>query len=240
MYNEKYKDENVSACVVLDLIDPLLGHTLYLDNWYTSPRLVDKSVKNKIDCVGTKKIAKLKKGEITAAFRGKQMVIKWKDKRDVIMVNTFPGTEMLEEKRNGKNDADGRDNEACLVPKILLVQLSAMEWEVPLRILLRGRYKTGRVKPVEEELRILWRRKAKEKLKKGEEQKSIREEFNEWKKGIITVLEQEVGTINKKEARKSWINHNMMEKMEERWKWKGVNSEQDRRQYRKITNVVLK
>ncbi|KAG8222948.1 hypothetical protein J437_LFUL000243 [Ladona fulva] len=52
------------------------------------------------------------------------------------------------------------------------------------------------------------------KLKKGEEQKSSQEEWNDLKKGIITMLEQEVGTINKKEARKSWINHDMLGKME--------------------------
>ncbi|KAG8239997.1 hypothetical protein J437_LFUL016513 [Ladona fulva] len=71
-----------------------------------------------------------------------------------------------------------------------------------------------------------------EKLKKGEEQKSIQEEWNDLKKGIITVLEQKVGTINKKEARKNWINQNMLEKMEERRKWKEVNSEQGRMQIR--------
>ncbi|KAG8239451.1 hypothetical protein J437_LFUL017585 [Ladona fulva] len=90
------------------------GHTLYLDNWYTSPRLVDKLVKGNTDCVGTMssnrkefpqtvKSAKWKKGEITAAYRGKQMVMKWKEKRNVIMVSTFHGTEMCKvEKRGGE------------------------------------------------------------------------------------------------------------------------------------------
>ncbi|KAG8237735.1 hypothetical protein J437_LFUL016674 [Ladona fulva] len=45
----------------------------------------------------TVKSAKLKKGEITAAFCGEQMVMKWKDKRDVLIVSTFHGTEMCEE-----------------------------------------------------------------------------------------------------------------------------------------------
>ncbi|KAG8224936.1 hypothetical protein J437_LFUL006436 [Ladona fulva] len=90
------------------------GHTLYLDNSYTSPRLVDKLVKSKSDCVGTMssyrkefpqtvKLAKLKQGEITAAFCGKQMVMKWKDKREVLMVSTFHGTEMCEVEKEGKN-----------------------------------------------------------------------------------------------------------------------------------------
>ncbi|KAG8237999.1 hypothetical protein J437_LFUL017655 [Ladona fulva] len=43
-FSEKYKDKSVSSHIVLDLTDSLLGkgYTLYLDNWYTSPGLVDK------------------------------------------------------------------------------------------------------------------------------------------------------------------------------------------------------
>ena len=35
------------------------------------------------------KRARLKKGENVAAFRKKQMIMKWKDKRDVVFVSTF-------------------------------------------------------------------------------------------------------------------------------------------------------
>jgi hypothetical protein len=35
------------------------------------------------------KRARLKKGETVAAFRKKQMIMKWKDKRDVVLVSTF-------------------------------------------------------------------------------------------------------------------------------------------------------
>ncbi|KAG8234244.1 hypothetical protein J437_LFUL007751 [Ladona fulva] len=48
------------------------------------------------------KLAKLKKGEMSAAFRGKQMVMKWKDKRDVIMMSTFHGLEMSRVEKRGK------------------------------------------------------------------------------------------------------------------------------------------
>ena len=40
------------------------------------------------------KKARLKKGERAAAFRKKQMIMKWKDKRDVIVISTFHNDSM--------------------------------------------------------------------------------------------------------------------------------------------------
>ena len=40
------------------------------------------------------KRARLKKGENVAAFRKKQMIMKWKDKRDVIVIRTFHNDSM--------------------------------------------------------------------------------------------------------------------------------------------------
>ncbi|KAG8223608.1 hypothetical protein J437_LFUL003476 [Ladona fulva] len=98
MFGEKYKDESITGRIVLDLSDSLLdkGYTIYLDNWYTSPALVEKLTARCTD------LAKLKKGETSAAFRGKQMVMKWKDKRDLIMVSTFHGLEMSRVEKRGK------------------------------------------------------------------------------------------------------------------------------------------
>jgi hypothetical protein len=84
--------------VAHDLLDR--GYCLYLDNWYTSPSLVDNLCTRKTDVVGTMrtnrkefpdfvKRARLKKGETVAAFQKKQMTTKWKDERDVILVSTF-------------------------------------------------------------------------------------------------------------------------------------------------------
>ena len=67
-----------------DLLDK--GCSLYLDNWYTSPKLVDTLCTRKTDVV---KRSGLKKGETVAAFCKKQMIMKWKDKRDVVLVSTF-------------------------------------------------------------------------------------------------------------------------------------------------------
>ena len=81
-----------------DLLDK--GYCLYLDNWYTSPKLVDTLCTRTTDVVGTMrtnrkefpdfaKRARLKKGVTVTAFRKKQTIMKWKDKRDVVLVSTF-------------------------------------------------------------------------------------------------------------------------------------------------------
>jgi len=71
-----------------------------MGKWYMSPNLVDTLCTRKTDVVGAMrtnrkefpdfvKTARLKKGETVAAFRKKQMIMKWKDKRDVVLVSSF-------------------------------------------------------------------------------------------------------------------------------------------------------
>jgi hypothetical protein len=67
---------------------------------YTSPKFVDTLCTRKTDVVGTMKTnrkefsdfvkrVRLKKGVTVAAFRKKQMIMQWKDKRNVILDSTF-------------------------------------------------------------------------------------------------------------------------------------------------------
>ena len=101
-YGDRHPREQTSSRVVLEIADNLLdkGYCLYLDNWYTSPKLVDTLCTRKTDVVGTMrtnrkefpefvKKATLNKGQKVAAFRKNQMIMKWKDKRDVVLVSTF-------------------------------------------------------------------------------------------------------------------------------------------------------
>ncbi|XP_052745804.1 piggyBac transposable element-derived protein 4-like [Bicyclus anynana] len=88
--------------VVMDLLSGLLnkGYTLYTDNWYTSIALARALLKNETHLVGTirknrrhlpKKVvsAKLKKGEyIARESRDGITVMKWRDKRDVLVLST--------------------------------------------------------------------------------------------------------------------------------------------------------
>jgi len=84
--------------VAHDLFDR--GYCLYLDNWYTSPNLVDTLCTRKTDVGGTMrtnrkefpdfvKRARLKKRETVAAFHKKQVIMKWKGKWDVVLISTF-------------------------------------------------------------------------------------------------------------------------------------------------------
>jgi len=83
--------------VAQDLLDK--GYCLYPENWYTSPKL-DTLYTRKTDVGGTMrtnrkefpdfmKKARLKKGETVAANCKKQMVMKSKEKRDVVLISTF-------------------------------------------------------------------------------------------------------------------------------------------------------
>jgi len=102
IYGQRHPGEQTSLRIMLKVAHDLLdkGYCLYLDNWYTSPKLVDTLCTRKTDVVGTMrtsrkefpdfvKRARPKKGETVAAFCKKQMIMKWKDKRDVVLVSTF-------------------------------------------------------------------------------------------------------------------------------------------------------
>ena len=115
-YLEKYMHLPITTRIVLSLMDPLLGkgYCLYTDNFYTSPTLADMLVDCNTDTIGTVKVArkdvpakikdaKLKKGEVVAAYRKKSMVLKWKDKKDVCVLSTLHDDSMMQVKsRRGK------------------------------------------------------------------------------------------------------------------------------------------
>lgn len=104
VYTGKEKADGVlvSEKVVMELLNGLLdnGRTLYTDNWYTSVSLARTLVNRQTHLVGTlrsnrksnpRKLlqTKLKSGEICAEQNeNKIVVLKWKDKRDVIMLST--------------------------------------------------------------------------------------------------------------------------------------------------------
>ncbi|EPB69401.1 transposase, IS4 family [Ancylostoma ceylanicum] len=104
---------SVAEDVVLKLMENLLGkgRTLYTDNWYTSLPLARSLLRNQTNLVGTCRknrtglpkdvtVAKLKKHEHVAAQSGDGiLVMKWRDKRDVMMLSTVHDDAIAE---NGK------------------------------------------------------------------------------------------------------------------------------------------
>ncbi|XP_035217648.1 piggyBac transposable element-derived protein 4-like [Stegodyphus dumicola] len=114
--NEQFKNLPVSSQVVMTLLYPLLkkGHCVTTDNFYTSPELAELLIAYKTDIYGTVRLnrkgmpidlkkRKLKKGEIAAFQKGKIMVLKWKDKKDVALLSTVHNMEMVAVTRRKEN-----------------------------------------------------------------------------------------------------------------------------------------
>lgn len=118
VYSGKEADgrTSVPTKVVMDLSEKLLnqGRTVVTDNFYTSLELADKLLKKNTHLLGTlrknrkgnpKKVIekKLKKGEMTAKENEDGVtILKWKDKRDVLMLSTKHTDEMVTITKNGK------------------------------------------------------------------------------------------------------------------------------------------
>ena len=94
--------------VVLKLMEKLLGrgHVLYVDNFYTSVSLSEQLLSQKTLLCGTLRknrkhlpktvvTKKLKKGQYIAKRKGRIVVEKWNDKRDVLMLTTCHSGRMV-------------------------------------------------------------------------------------------------------------------------------------------------
>jgi len=90
----------ISGSLVMTLMEPYLdrGHTLYIDNWYTSPLLLQRLHDRKTNACGTvrrnrkgmpKFTEKLKKGEMKNFHTDTLSAQIWKDKREVCMLTTL-------------------------------------------------------------------------------------------------------------------------------------------------------
>lgn len=99
---EAIAGQRVSTKVVMDMAEDYLdlGRTMYTDNWYSSYDLASELLNRSTNLVGTlrsnrknnpKEVVnkKLKKGEVIAKQCNKGItVLKWKDKREVLMIST--------------------------------------------------------------------------------------------------------------------------------------------------------
>lgn len=96
---DNYEELGISGSIVMTLMKPYLGkgHNLYVDNWYTSPKLFSELHENKTGGCGTvksnrsgmPKFNNLAKGEVEELHEGSLLAIKWHDKRDVHMLTTI-------------------------------------------------------------------------------------------------------------------------------------------------------
>lgn len=125
---------SVGEKIVMKLTNSLLnaGRTLYTDNFYTSCVLARVLLKNKTHLIGTLRKnrkhlpkdvvgAKLKKNEIV----GKQcedgiVVLKWKDKRDVLMLSTCHGLEQEQIQTRNKRTSPNNTFTPRMKPKVII------------------------------------------------------------------------------------------------------------------------
>lgn len=108
--NPQYTDFPMSTQVVMNLMTPLLnkGYCLTINNSYSSVDLADFLVSHSTDMYGTVKSRrkgnpkhlivpkKVSQGFISAYRKGKVMIIRWKDKQDVLFLSTIHGTDSVE------------------------------------------------------------------------------------------------------------------------------------------------
>jgi hypothetical protein len=129
IYSGKKESENqpgnMSTAIVMSLCQDILdkGHTICTDNWYTSVDLAEKLIEKNTNLIGTLRknrrgnpidviSKKLKRGEVIARENKNGItVLKWKDKRDVLMLST---------KHSDKMDQVVKKNGVKLKPKMVM------------------------------------------------------------------------------------------------------------------------
>ncbi|XP_050295136.1 piggyBac transposable element-derived protein 4-like [Anthonomus grandis grandis] len=91
-------DIGKSGSIVMTLLESYLekGHTLFVDNWYTSPNLFESLYKSK-----TTACEKLQKGEFTYRSTENLLAVRWQDKREVNMLSSCHKPDVEE---TGKTD----------------------------------------------------------------------------------------------------------------------------------------
>ena len=125
---QEVSEKGATYDIVMRLMSPFLGlgYKLYVDNYYSSPVLFQDLHNRKTAACGTLrcnrkgvpkelKNKKLSKGQHVAMHlrNGNLQVIKWKDKRDVVMLSTMHGAEFIAVVGGGR-DIDVQKPEAVL------------------------------------------------------------------------------------------------------------------------------
>ena len=66
---------------------------------------------------------------------------------------------------------------------------------------------------------------------------NVEVQWNNIKQCTLDTISDLVGKVEKR-ARKAWITQEMISKMDERRKWKNVNTEEGRKNYRRLRNEL--
>lgn len=120
------RDLGVAGAVVKTLIHKYLhkGHTLWLDNWYSSSLLFDWLHKNTTNACGTvrknrKEMPKftehLRKGQIEAKHTDNILAVRWLDRREVCMLTTIHQNEMKETCKKDRQTGENITKPHCVI-----------------------------------------------------------------------------------------------------------------------------
>ena len=115
--------------VVMDLLRHDLrhkGYNVYMDRYYSGPKLYSDLVQEGIGASGTvmpnrkgmpKQILKrkLKRGEMVAVHKAPLVCAKWKDKRDIHMLSTIDSMEMNNTGKNDRRTGEPIQKPACVL-----------------------------------------------------------------------------------------------------------------------------
>ncbi|CAF1585828.1 unnamed protein product [Adineta ricciae] len=114
-----------SSSIVMTLMKPYLskGHSLFVDNWYTTPRLFEKLYELKTGACGTVrrnrigsvKLDKLTKGDFDYTNSHNLMVLKWQDKREVFMLCTIHRPRMIQTRKSDWKTQKIVEKPECIV-----------------------------------------------------------------------------------------------------------------------------
>lgn len=122
---QRNEEFGISENIVLTLMEPYLnkGHTLYVDNWYTSPALFHYLHDNNTGACGTVRsnrrgmpdFGPVGKGDCEIAHNDKILALKWYDKRVVHMLTSVGTANMTETGKTDFKTGDKIMKPACII-----------------------------------------------------------------------------------------------------------------------------
>ncbi|KAL1469218.1 hypothetical protein MTO96_004930 [Rhipicephalus appendiculatus] len=115
------KELGFTGSIVVELLRDFLdkGHSLFVDNRYTSPALFKFLLSRQTNACGVvhanrkglpKFAKKLQQGEVDSYHSNAMLALKWRDRRDVHMLSTMHGLELAEAEKEDRRTASASDN----------------------------------------------------------------------------------------------------------------------------------
>nr|XP_054930729.1 piggyBac transposable element-derived protein 4-like [Dermacentor andersoni] len=120
------KDLGFSGSVVLELLQDYLGkgHSLFVDNWYSSPALFNCLQDKKTNACGTVRTnrkglpnfsKKMKKGEAESYHTKALLALKWHDKRDVHVLTSMHDALLEDTGKVDRVTGENKRKPACVL-----------------------------------------------------------------------------------------------------------------------------